>query len=797
MSDGKESRYEVAIVGAGPVGSLCAIAHARQGYRVALFEANPSASTRLAGEWLHPSAARILSDLGLSVDADAQTTSGKGFAVFPEDGHEPILLPYSDGSSGLVCEHSTLVARLREAALNEPGIDLRRHARVHDVADGQLTYMQDDVSHTVVAERIVGADGRSSVVRRSLGLTARPKACSRMVGLTLNGVSLPLEGYGHVICGAPGPMLIYRLSEDLVRVVIDVPLDYAPHTWKTLLPDSYALWMPEMLRSAFIEAWSGERIHTAVNVVSPRLTYGTSRRVLIGDAAGCYHPLTATGLTLGFGDTLALAEHKEFRDFRNERFEATRVPEMLAMGLYEVFADHRAEGVALRQTMYSRWRADPRVRDGTIRLLACEDTSVISFSREFATTVAGALKATFPRSLNPQAWRQFRETAGGLGNRLLWLMRSGWRMHRVRRAGGNEPERPIETLARALVNSMPSVSSGEDEPRQTKATAADAGSALQSATARLLDLQAADGSWEGEMVWCPMITAQWVLLHHILGRPIDPGRRQRVLRYFEQSQLPDGTWGLHDHSKPYLFVTTMVYVASRLLDTERDDPLIEPARRFLQAEGVLGIPSWGKFWLALLNLYDWRGLHPVLPELWSLPRLLPLHPSVWYCHTRLIYMAMAAIYPRRFQTPVTHLISSLREELFPQGFDTIDFPAHRSHLRQSDLFARPTAWLRALYRGAQLLERFHVKRLRARSIDALISQIKWELNTTEHTSISPVSGLLNIVALWLHDPDDTDCQRALEQANRWFWGRRRARGTHDRCQKRCRGTLDSRCRHCQ
>ena len=77
MTDSRGGSYDVAIVGAGPVGSLCAIAHARKGYRVALFEANPAASKRLAGEWLHPPAARILRELGLSVSGDAQSASGK------------------------------------------------------------------------------------------------------------------------------------------------------------------------------------------------------------------------------------------------------------------------------------------------------------------------------------------------------------------------------------------------------------------------------------------------------------------------------------------------------------------------------------------------------------------------------------------------------------------------------------------------------------------------------------------------------------------------------------------------
>ena len=769
MTDASRDRYDVAIVGAGPVGSLCAIAHARKGARVVLLEANPSASNRLAGEWLHPPAAQILSDLGISVDAEPLSTSGEGFVVFPEDGQDPIALPYSSGSRGLVCEHSTLVSQLREAAGDEPGVDLRLHARVDAVEDGRITYSQNGGSQSVAAERIVGADGRSSVVRRSLGLTAGSMTCSRMIGLTLRGVDLPLEGYGHVISGAPGPMLIYRLSEDHVRAVIDIPLDYSPRDWKGLLSDSYARWMPEALQSAFIEAWSEERFHTAANVVNPRVTYGTARRVLIGDAAGHYHPLTATGLTLGLGDAVALANSGAFRDFRNQRFDATRVPELLAMGLYEAFADHRAEAAALRQAMYGRWRTSPAVRARTMRLLSCEDTSVSSLSREFSTTVACALRTTIPMTANPKAWSQFFGVARGMGNRIGWLIQAGWHLHSVRRAGSERPERATETLSHAFLTSMPSISSRTGDQRQSEAISPDARAAVESAAARLLDLQGEDGGWEGEMVWCPMITAQWVLLHHIIGRPIEPERRKRILQYFEQSRLPGGAWGLHEHGAPHLFVTTLVYVASRLLGVDRDDPLIGPARRFLQQESALGIPSWGKFWLALLNLYDWNGLHPVLPELWSLPRRLPVHPSKWYCHTRLIYMAMAAIYPRRFQTPITPIIAALRAELFPQGFESIDFSTARNHLRQADLFAKPTALLRAGYLGAELIERFHGKGLRTRSIAALIEQIKWELNTTDHTSISPVSGLLNILALWLQDPEDADCQRALEQVERWFW----------------------------
>ena len=770
MNGATIGHYDVAIVGGGPVGSLCALAHARKGNRVALLEANPNASKRMAGEWLHPPAVRMLREVGIRLDTQPRSTTGKGFVVFPEDGSEPIVLPYLDGSRGLACEHASIVSSLRGAIENEPGVAFIPHARVRAVEDERVTFSRNGTAESLTAKRIVGADGRASIVRRSLGLSITPRTCSWMVGVTVSGVDLPLEGYGHVLCGGPGPILMYRLGEQCIRVVVDVPSDaWTPGDRIGLLSDSYAGLLPETLRSAFVEALQAGQFHSAVNELSPRVTYGSPGRVLIGDAAGHYHPLTAVGMTLGFGDALTLAESKDFHDFITKRFQATHTPELLAMELYEVFADHRAEVVAVRRAIYRRWRISSAFRDRTMRLLACEDMSLTRMSLAGCAMVVRAVAGAIPRSYDQSAWRQARDVVQALAVRLAWLLRGVIHLRKAKGEGGEQDERIRDTLARALLVSMPSKVSDSQPVRPREVVSPDAGPALKSGSARLLRLQDEDGAWEGEMVWCPMLTAQYVLLHHILERPLEPGRRRRVLRSFERTRLEGGSWGLHEHSPPNLFVTTLVYVAARLLGIERDDPLVEPAKRFLQAEGVLNIPSWGKFWLALLNLYDWRGGNAVLPELWSLPHWIALHPSNWYCHTRLIYMAMAAIYPHRFQTPVTSVLASLREELFPQGFANVDFSAGRNRLRGGDLYAQPSVWLRVGYGFARLFEWFHNTRLRARCMDAIIRQIKWELQTTDHTSISPVSGLLNILALWLHDPNDPDCRQALAQLEGWIW----------------------------
>ena len=737
MSGATSRRYDVAIVGAGPVGSLCALAHARKGARVALLEANPKASTRLAGEWLHPPGVRILQDFGIGLDTLPRSAAGKGFVVFPDDGSEPIVLPYMNGSQGLACDHALLVSKLREAVESEADVDFFTHTRVSAVEDGRLAYSDNGTVHSLDAERIIGADGRASIVRRSLGLSTDPMLCSRMLGITVNGASLPFEGHGHVLLGGPGPILAYGVTSDCVRIIVDVPLDRWTRQDKVgFLTESYATLLPEALRPAFVEAVRAGQLHAAANQLRPRVTYGTPRRVLIGDAVGHYHPMTAVGMTLGFGDALALAEGGSFRDFTAGRFRATRVPEMLAMGLYEVFADHRAEAVAMRHAVYRGLRTNAVYRERTSRILACEDRSALEMGLAFFGTATRAAAVEIPLSLRQFAPRRGLKIFGALTVRLWWLLRWALELRRSRREGGQNDERARDSLARALLHSMPPTPDASASGRPKDTEAPDAGPALGSATAHLLSLQGKDGGWEGEMVWCPMLTAQYVLLHHIIGRPLEPGRRRRVLRSFERTRLEGGAWGLHDHSPPHLFVTALVYVAARLLGIDRDDPLVVPARQFIQAEGILGIPSWGKFWLALLDLYDWRGVNAVLPELWALPRRLPLHPSNWYCHTRLIYMAMAAVYAHRFRAPVTPTIASLREELYPQGFANADFSAGRNRLRDADLYARPGVWLRAGYGLARLVERVHGKRLRARCTDALVRQIKWELQTTSHTSIS-------------------------------------------------------------
>ncbi len=760
--------YDIAIVGAGPVGSLCALAHARKGARVALLEANPKAADRLAGEWLHPPAVRMLRSVGIDLDGRPGFSPGKGFVVFPEDGSEPVVLPYADGAAGLVFEHAALVAALHEAIREASAIDVFRRARARAIEDDAIRFSQGGEERLLRAGRIVGADGRASIVRQSLGLPTERMTCSRMVGVVVENAELVHEGYGYVVLGAPGPMLTVPLGGGRVRVIADMPLDHwTPKDRIHVLAESYAGLLPNGLGPAFLAELQAGNFQAAANELRPRLTYGNSRRTLIGDAAGHYHPMTAAGMTLGFGDALALAESNNFRDFSHRRLKDTRMPQLLAMGLYEVFSDHAPESAALRQAIYGNWRLSRLIRRQTMRLLACESRSVGMLSLAFTATVLAGVGNSLFRPGHRIAWRQAFREFRAITRRICALLGAVGEMRRARSLNGANEKIVLEKMSGAFLTSMRGYThSARPDPPPAPANGA---AALENASKRLLALQREDGAWEGEMRWCPMLAAQYALLHHIMGKPVARERRRLLLRQFEQTRLGDGLWGLHDHSGAYLYVTTLVYVAARVLDVEPGDPLIAPAREFIHREGVLSIPSWGKFWLALLGLYDWRGMHVPLPELWRLPRWLPLHPANWYCHTRLIYMAMAAVYAHRDALPENRLAETLRQELYPEGYRSVDFSTGCNQLRDAELFARPSLWLRVGYALARTYEGHHGKGLRARCRDELIERIRWELQSSSHTSISPVSGMLNILALWLRDPDDADCARAMAKLEDWIW----------------------------
>jgi squalene/oxidosqualene cyclase-like protein len=292
----------------------------------------------------------------------------------------------------------------------------------------------------------------------------------------------------------------------------------------------------------------------------------------------------------------------------------------------------------------------------------------------------------------------------------------------------------------------------------------------------LIELQQADGAWEGEVVWCSMITAQIVITRVIIGRAGDAAWRNGVIRHFQKTQHDDGGWGLHPVSQSYLFVTTLVYVALRLLGEAPNGPLTGPARTWIgnHPEGLTALPTWGKLWLSFVGLYSYAGVNPVPPEIFLLPRWSPVRADHLFCHTRYIYLGLAYLYGQRFSVDLGDVAVSLREELYDRPFRDVDFVSGRHVVASSDLYVAPGKLLRGindlLRLAGTIRRRWRIgNELRRRALRHCLELIRNEIAATAGQCLSPVNGVLNLLVLHANDPADPMIDTLLDALEVWRW----------------------------
>ncbi|MCH9685518.1 MAG: 2,3-oxidosqualene cyclase [Deltaproteobacteria bacterium] len=290
------------------------------------------------------------------------------------------------------------------------------------------------------------------------------------------------------------------------------------------------------------------------------------------------------------------------------------------------------------------------------------------------------------------------------------------------------------------------------------------------ALAYLSTRQHADGRVAGEVVWNPMLPCQYVMLCHMMGRPIDPARARRVYRSLQVQRCDDGGWGMHPDSPSYLFHTVLGYVTLRLLGYGHDDPLVADSLRYIRAHGgVYEVPTWGRVWLAMLGLYPWDSVQPILPELWLLPEASPLHPWRLYCHMRLIYLGLSYLYGLRYSCNSDETIEAIRGELYPEGYDPARFARHRDKIADTDLYEPISRGLSAAFSAMRVAERLVPRRLRKRALARALDHIEFEFRSTGHVCLSPVNGMLFILSLHATDPNHPDLERAMAGLEYWVW----------------------------
>ncbi|XP_054556210.1 lanosterol synthase isoform X2 [Talpa occidentalis] len=285
------------------------------------------------------------------------------------------------------------------------------------------------------------------------------------------------------------------------------------------------------------------------------------------------------------------------------------------------------------------------------------------------------------------------------------------------------------------------------------------------------ELQVEEGNWTGDYAGPHFLTTGLLIACHVAGIQLPAGYREEMMRYLRSVQLPDGGWGLHIEDESKVFGTMMNYVGLRLLGVGPDDPDLIRARNFLHKRGgALFTPSWGKFWLAILNVYSWEGLNSLVPEMWLAPEWVPGHPSTLWCHCRQVYLPMSYCFATRLTAKEDELIRSLRQELYVQDYASIDWPAHRSSVAPGDLYT-PHSWLlRVVLAFFNLYERYHSVSLRHRAIQRMYEHIQADDRFTQCLSIGPISKVINMLVRWHVDgPASPAFQMHVFRIQEYLW----------------------------
>ena len=333
------SEDRVLIAGAGPVGLVAAAHLARAGVPVTVFEQGPTLSEESRASTFHPPTLDMLDALGAAKPLIAQglvcptfqyrtkkhgLTAEFNFSAIADATAHPYRVQ---------CEQSKLTRILHDQMRGHPNFDLQFDSPVKSVsqtASGvEVTIECNGKPETRSGRYLIGADGASSAVRRSLGI--------EFEGFTwpdrLLVISTPFDFFKVI----PGLSSVSYVADPerwyfLLRV---------PGLWRAMFlvnedATDERVQTPEFAQSLMAGVIPGvsnyEIAHTTLYKVHQRVakTFMLGRAFLIGDAAHINNPLGGMGMNGGIHDAVNLAArladvwHGKAYDGELERFDKQR-----------------------------------------------------------------------------------------------------------------------------------------------------------------------------------------------------------------------------------------------------------------------------------------------------------------------------------------------------------------------------------------------------------------------------------------------------------------------------------------
>jgi squalene-hopene/tetraprenyl-beta-curcumene cyclase len=245
---------------------------------------------------------------------------------------------------------------------------------------------------------------------------------------------------------------------------------------------------------------------------------------------------------------------------------------------------------------------------------------------------------------------------------------------------------------------------------------------IASARRGLLDYRQPDGHWVFELEADSTIPAEYVLLGHFLGEPVDAALEAKIGNYLRRVQGGHGGWPLVHDGDFDMSASVKSYFALKMIGDSVDAPHMVRAREAIRSRGgAVHSNVFTRYLLAMFGVLTWRSV-PVLPvEIMLLPMWSPFHLN------KISYWARTTIVPLLVLAALKPLAKNARgvgiDELFLQEPHSIGMTARAPH--------QSRGWFllfSALDRVLRVVEPLFPRKLRARAIDSAVAFVEERLN---------------------------------------------------------------------
>jgi squalene-hopene/tetraprenyl-beta-curcumene cyclase len=173
---------------------------------------------------------------------------------------------------------------------------------------------------------------------------------------------------------------------------------------------------------------------------------------------------------------------------------------------------------------------------------------------------------------------------------------------------------------------------------------------IQAAGRALLDQQRPDGHWVFELEADATIPAEYIVMRHHRGEPIDAELERKIGVYLRRIQGAHGGWPLFHEGAFDMSASVKAYLALKIIGDSVDAPHMVRAREAILAHGGAGRANvFTRTLLALWGFVTWRAVPAMPVEVMLLPKWFPFHLtkiSYWSRTVIVPLLVLMALKPR-------------------------------------------------------------------------------------------------------------------------------------------------------